>query len=405
MNFDARTAKTLPAGKFMIFDAHPGLRFQVGKKSRSWIYRYKSPHDGLMKQIKIGTWPATSWNAAIVAWEELRGHRLNNRDPGRERREQHIETKAKQKKQQLEHQLATYTVGELVQDYLKGHVERNRNKDNAKNMRYLLESIPDKTAKLAAATLTRKQAFDLIAERVETPVYAQTLRQELAAAWNYALDAALIPETMPNWWQRILKGKLKSKGKKINGKNIGAQKRVLSEKEIATLLAWLPNFQSETISDLLTMYLWTCARGAEIVAIEAKEITQEDGRWWWTVPKVKTKNVRHADATDLRVPLFGRAQEVILRRLARFPNGYLFPSKRTKTGFFAQSSICDAVNYHQPYCKKDPTRERERLPITYWAPHDLRRSSRTLLPSIGCVAEVAEALLGHMQPGLAGLNG
>lgn len=85
--------------------------------------------------------------------------------------------------------------------------------------------------------MTRKQAFDLIAERVDTPVYARTMRQKLAAAWNYALDASLIPDATPNWWLRILKGELKSKGKKVNGKNIGAQKRVLSEKEIGTLLA------------------------------------------------------------------------------------------------------------------------------------------------------------------------
>ena len=403
MTFDARTAKTLPAGKSLTFDAFPGLRFEVGKKTRTWIYRYKSPLDGMMKQTKIGSWPALSWNAAIVAWEELRGQRQKKRDPSAEKREQRTEKKAQEKKKQAEQQITTYTVGMLVQDYLKKHIDLSRKERNAKNMRRLLESIPDKVAKTPAATMTRKQAFDLIAERAGTPVHAKALRRELAAAWDHGLDAELIPETTPNWWQRIMKGKLKSQGRKINGKNIGAHKRVLSEKEIGPLLAWFPHFHSEDISDILTLYLWTGTRGGEIVTMEAKEITQEEGMWWWTVPKEKTKNARHANAVGLRVPLFGRAEEIIRRRVQRHPSGFLFPSKRTKTGYFSQTSVGDAVNFHQPYCKKDPARERERLPVEYWSPHDLRRTARTLLASMGCLQDIAEAVLGHMPQGIVGV--
>jgi integrase len=405
MNFDARTAKTLPAGQFLIFDAYPGLRFEVSKKTRSWIYRYKNSAN-LMKQVKIGVWPAISWHAAIVEWEELRRQKEKGTDPGQALREQRAKKKTEEKQAiqiKAQQQVATYSVGMLIQDYLKGHVDSSRTPRSAKNMRRLLESVSPQFANLNAATISRKEAFDLISSYASTPVRAKTLRQELAAAWNYALDGDLIPEITPNWWQRILKGKLKSQGRKINGKNIGAQKRVLSEAEIATLVPWFPNFASQDIADILTMYLWTGTRGAEIVAIEAQEITQEDGQWWWTVPKAKTKNARHADAMDLRVPLFGRAHEIISRRLTAHPSGYLFPSRRTDTGHFSQTSVGDAVNFHQPYCKRSPRQERARLPITYWAPHDLRRTARTLLASIECPGEVAEAILGHMQPGIAGV--
>lgn len=40
--------------------------------------------------------------------------------------------------------------------------------------------------------------------------------------------------------------------------------------------------------------------------------------------------------------------------------------------------------------------------MTHWAPHDLRRTSRTLLAALGCPDSVAEALLGHVQPGIQG---
>ncbi|MEN9867332.1 MAG: hypothetical protein RL748_2922, partial [Pseudomonadota bacterium] len=70
--FDARTAKSMSPGSNMTFDDFPGLRFEVTGRNKSWIYRYKSPITDLMKQYKIGEWPALSFNAAVVKWEELR---------------------------------------------------------------------------------------------------------------------------------------------------------------------------------------------------------------------------------------------------------------------------------------------------------------------------------------------
>ncbi|MNV75669.1 Phage integrase family protein [compost metagenome] len=60
------------------------------------------------------------------------------------------------------------------------------------------------------------------------------------------------------------------------------------------------------------------------------------------------------------------------------------------------------VHYYQPYSKTNPKHVRPRLPVTNWAPHDLRRTSRTLLAAMGCPDSVAEALLGHVQPGIQG---
>jgi integrase len=42
------------------------------------------------------------------------------------------------------------------------------------------------------------------------------------------------------------------------------------------------------------------------------------------------------------------------------------------------------------------------LLVTHWSPHDLRRTGRTLLASLGCPNEVGEAILGHVQPGVVG---
>ena len=36
--------------------------------------------------------------------------------------------------------------------------------------------------------------------------------------------------------------------------------------------------------------------------------------------------------------------------------------------------------------------------MSHWAPHDLRRTLRTMLAALGCPHDVAESVLGHMQP-------
>lgn len=43
---------------------------------------------------------------------------------------------------------------------------------------------------------------------------------------------------------------------------------------------------------------------------------------------------------------------------------------------------------------------RPRLALDDWTPHDLRRTGRTLLASLGCPSEIAEAILGHAPPGI-----
>jgi hypothetical protein len=42
------------------------------------------------------------------------------------------------------------------------------------------------------------------------------------------------------------------------------------------------------------------------------------------------------------------------------------------------------------------------LPVTGWTPHNLRRSSRTLLASMGCPEEIGEAILGHLPTKIVG---
>lgn len=401
MTFDARKAKLLAPGEHIIIEQCLGLRLTASSAGRAWIYRFKSPIDGRMRQVKLGQWPTMSLMVAMSEWERLRLVRERGGDPAQEKKTVRAVIKAQAEQLRVEKKSAVYTVRKLCDDYLDGYIARHRAPKGEKEVRRLLARMIDLIADVPAASLTRAQAFDQLDQHLDTPVLCLQLRAELGAAWDYALDAGRVTDNTPNWWRMLMRGKIKSQGKKIDGVKIGKIKRVLSDAETAIFIQWLSNFQP-AIADVLTLYLWTGSRGAEIVAMEAKEITQEADGWWWTIPKQKTKNARHENATDQRVALSGRAKDIVLRRLEKTPKGFLFPST-SKDGHLEQKYISEQVYYYQPYCKIREELVRKRLPVSHWAPHDLRRTARTMLAGMDCPGEVAEAIIGHMQPGIKGV--
>lgn len=403
MPFDAREARLLEPGQHFTISECPGLRLEASASLRSWIYRFKSPVDQRMRQVKLGTWPAMSFNVAAVAWEKLRQVRDEGRDPAAERRvERDKEKKAMAKAK--EDAACRLTVRRLCAMYLEGHVERNRNPKSAAEARRTLEKVLDEQSEFAdraPAFVSRAVAFSLLETYIDTPVQAARLRAELGAAWDYGHDAGKLDEEVPNWWRQVMRGKLRSKGRMREGEAIGTAKRVLSLEEIGTLIRWLPNF-SRMVEQVVTLYMWTCTRGSEILEMEAHEITREGDALWWTIPKSKTKNARRDNAIDLRVPLVGRARSVVEARLELVKSGYLFPSEG-RSGHVEQKTVSAMVWMHQPYAKTRPEYERRRLTVTHWSVHDLRRTGRTQLAALGCPDEVAEAVLGHMPTGIAGV--
>ena len=79
----------------------------------------------------------------------------------------------------------------------------------------------------------------------------------------------------------------------------------------------------------------------------------------------------------------------------------MFPS-HGRSEHIEQKALGVAVWTHHARCELRPHWVRPRLPVAEWSPHDLRRSSRTLLAAMGCPDDVGEALLGHMLPGVQG---
>ena len=364
----------------------------------TWTYRYKAPASGLMKQTAIGPYPKMRASEAAAIWEDLRAKRADGVDPKEFQRQ-------RRKPVAVAAAAEVFTVRKLVQDYISGHIEPGRKEAGALAARRALNRLLEEEPTFAdspAASVTRSTCFDLLEARKATPTAAQKLRSMLGAAWARALDAGRLDQNTPNWWPAVQKGRLKSKGKVVGGEHQGQQRRVLRGEEVGELLEWLPNMH-ELGQDTLQMYLWTCTRGVEILGIRPERITEEADGVWWTVPKDATKNERFADAVDLRVPLVGRALKIVERRLAAVgESGLLFEDARGEQ--YTQHDFSTYIYGLQPYSAKVARREGDGLvlPVTNWTPHNLRRTSRTMLAALGCPREVAEAILGHLPPVIEG---
>lgn len=400
MFFDARAAKLLKPGQHLVIDGCLGLRLVASLTRKTWTYRYKATDAaGRMKQMALGHWPAMTVQSAATAWEAARVQRGAGTDPG-----QHLR-QARQVLQRKHEDPATYKVRAVVLDYVTGHLEQHRKAAGALAARRALERLLDAEpifAERAAGSITRADAFDLLDHRKDKPTAAAKLRSMLGSAWDYALDAGRLPPDKPNWWRVVMKGRLKSKGKLFGGVHVGMVRRTLSGVEIGRLLAWLPNMHL-LASDGCKMYLWTCARGVEIYGMRPEHVGREADGWWWTVPKNLTKNARFDEAVDLRVPLVGEALEIVQRRLEGVgTSGWLFADAQGAQ--YLQHWVSTYINSMQPYGAKVKRRQGEGLvlPVTNWTPHDLRRTSRTLLASLGCRNEIGEAILGHMPAEMVG---
>jgi integrase len=397
MYFDAREAKLLKPKAYLLVEGCPGLRLAAAATKKTWVYRFKDPATDLMKQTKIGSWPSMPPEEAKNEWQKLRGKREAGVDILADKKADSLLVKSKPD--------AVYTFGQMIEDYAKGHLDVLRKPVGARAVRLQLNNALSKHIDLPVSISSRRFVFDLIESISGTPMLAKNVKSQMGAATEYALNAGRIDQELPNWWRQVKGQTLRSKGAVRDGVHKGTAKRVLKDAEIAALIRVDLDLLPGQVSDFLVLQLWTCTRGAEIVQMHRSHFTQEADGFWWTIPKELTKNLHVHNATDLRVPIIGRALDIVQRRLAKQSSGWLFPrvSVDGVLGSQVQSYMSSKVNYIQPYSKREPSHIRQRLSVTHWSPHDLRRTGRTKLAAISCPKEIAEEILGHIKPGVEGM--
>lgn len=394
MYFDARRAKLLQPGEHMLFDGCDGLRLVRAPRWTAWVYRYKNAA-GRMRQTSFGRWPEMPAGEAVARWQALREGRAAGVDPASIKRQ--AKTRAAAALQ------ASVTVRDVLTDHLAALADTRAPAGHAAATAALERLMADdpELAAMAPRAVTRARAYDVLAARAGTPTATAKLRSLLGAAWDHALDAGRIEGDTPNWWRQVMRGKLKSRGKIIRGEHQGQTHAVLTLAECGQILRWAAEHMHAHGRDVLVMYLWTGARGVEILRIQPGHVREEAGVLWVTLPKALTKNAAVPRAVDLRIPLFGRAREVVLRRMDAAKGGaVMWPDSQGQP--YTQKLFSSVVYDLTPGSPKGRRRGGTGWPVTGWSAHRLRATVRTLLASMGCPHEVGEAIMGHLPAVVAG---
>jgi integrase len=383
---DPRAARSMQPGEHLSFREYPGLRLVASKTRHTWTYRYASPDSGRQRQLGLGFWPAIGFGEAVDKWRKARDTRFRGVDLAEERR-----VAAQQRKAELieRQRRERYTCAFIAQRYLAEVIEVNRKPKGAAEARRMLERALKSVALISANDLTKAQARDVISSvAASAPRVAAMTRQELRGCWAYASDQGWVEEGRSPFAAKNLGGVFKAK----------RRERVLGTAEVGTLLIWMrePRTYSRTVADALELVLRTALRSGEVCALQVGDFRERQGVLWLEIPGDRMKEGRAHS-----VPLVGRARRIVEDRL-RASKHFLFPN-REGTGSIAQKVLGVEVYAHSGRSSARTYSANRLCPVTGWAPHDLRRTARTLLAELGCPFEVAEVILSHTLPGVAAI--
>lgn len=371
-----------------------GLRVKCGASgTTTFFYRYTSPLTGKLVQVKIGNYPIIQLAEARAKLRELKVLRKSGRCPASELKAEKLEKVEEKKRRAVEQQTLDFTVSEMVELYLRQHVEDRwasgkkipgaRAKKGQREVRRTLEGDAIRVlGNYSANRVTRKDIVSLIVSIVErgASVQAGNVLRELTAAYEYAIGLERFDDDFANP-ALLAKASLRQAKVKLTSQR---GRRALSDAELMKLLKWLPgSVYTPTQKNILRFTLWTGCRTGEICNAEWNDIDLEKGTWHLRATKNDVQRY---------VQLPTQAIE-FLKQLKLVTSVYLFPSQ--KTGKPIQQKSLTEQSWH--------LRQTNRmLDIEHWTPHDLRRTVRTGLARLGCRSEVAEAILGHSRKGIEG---
>lgn len=130
--FNAITVQSLPAGKHLTIPKHRGLRLRANESMYNWIYRYKNPNDGRIRQVKLGEWPHMSLNSAVRQWRQLKSLRDQGIDPSTVHRQ--AERPQRDSVSMSNESAAQLTVQQIGFYYYEGHVKHHWGERGAKEV-------------------------------------------------------------------------------------------------------------------------------------------------------------------------------------------------------------------------------------------------------------------------------
>lgn len=331
-----------------------GLRVNPkGKKTWQVYYRVA----GVQRRKKIGTYP-------VMSAEDARGTALSvlgDAERGTDARAEELKAKAAAQQAQREARQAVY-FADLAQLYLEKHASNKAERSRREDERIIGHDLLPAWKGLLVKEITRRDirtVIDAVAKR--GPVMANRTVALISKLLNFAVQEEII-ETIPPL-----------KGLRVKE---SARERVLSEDEIAAF--WLAlEADGRDAADFFELSLLTAQREGEIHDMTTGELDLERG--WWSLPGSRTKSGR-----PHRVPLVGRALEILKRRAAASGDGYIFPWSHDG----------------RPNVSRELRPIREAAKLEHFTVHDLRRTAASHLARLGIAESTISKILNHAPKGV-----
>jgi integrase len=358
-----------------------GLRVQCGKSGvKTFIYRYRSPVNGKIKQYRLGRYQAGK-NATDesdgLSLAEARVQFLTlkaQRDAG----VCLVERKKAQQSAQVKAQATPPTVVDAVSGYLTKYIDGVRTKKSAAECRRALYGDLNVLAPLPLTEVGAQDVLDAVMGIVNrgANVQAGFFLRELTAVFDTMGE---MDDANP-----CDKAKRVLKKKKIRLTSIRGD-RVLDSGELSAFLRWLPGSKFAAGQKAVMRFtLLTGCRTGEVCALKWSDLDLDAGIWRQKINKTKTpRNVQ-----------LSRQAVAFLR---------------------AHQSLSDADGSVFTNIKGDPVQQKSlgetawrlrrdghMIALPAWSAHDLRRTVGTGLSELGCLDEVVEAVLGHSKAGVKG---
>lgn len=371
-----------------------GLRVICGKSGvKTFIYRYRSPSNGKIKQYKIGRYRSSklkesentdllSLAEARVKFLELKALRDSGVCPVEQKQLKKVADEQLKAKREQDQSLNLFTVKKLCENYISDCIDGVRTKKAAAESSRSLHGDPVRVlGDMPAVEVTPKHVFNMCIDVVErgANVQAGFILRELTAAFDHAIDNELPEDHINPCYQA--KGRLKRKRIRLTSQR---GTRVLNDGELSTFLKWLPEARfTPGQKGILYFTLMTGCRTGEACSMMWNDVDLEKGVW--SLTKTKTGVARNVQLSKQAV--------AFLEQQRRFSSKYVFSQI---TGNPVQQKTISERMWHM-------RKNNWLLDIEAWTPHDLRRTVRTGLARMGCPSEVAEAVLGHAAKGIEGV--
>ena len=325
--------------------------------NKSWIYRFTL--NGTRYKMTLGKYPGTSLKQARDLQKQAESLKEQGINP--------IEH-AEQQKLKLNH-----TVHILMQSWYSGYIEKNRKQPQQIKQLIDADIIPPlghlALEKIQARDITK--ALDIIVKR-GAPVHANKVLSTLKQAFNYAVS----------------RGELAANPAiNIRARDIGGlekpRERFLTLDEIKKLWLFLDSNASKIFTSMkiaIKIIILTGIRTSELRLAQWNEFDFEQSLW--TIPANHTKS-----GLTMKVHLSSQTK-ALLKELQQQSS-----SCCVLTGMKGDQPLTDKA------LPKAIIRIQDRVGITQWTAHDLRRTFATQLgEALHVDPVVIEKCLGHKMP-------